>query len=537
MGAVAALWRLAIANRYQADGNLSPEQIARACSALTANSAFTGLMWALSTVTIYPALDGHLAAIYAVMICGSVAVAAFFMSLAGASFVVLAAFQLGSLSYVSLLSNVAYSPALAILSVIFGITAYRASQEFKETTRRAIVHGLTADAANVKLQRSKEVAEAANVAKSQFLAVMTHEIRTPMNGVLGALELLRYSDLNKSQQNLVETAYSSGRLLLGLLNDILDISKIEAGRLELCVESISLRSIAASVIGLFAANANQKGITLSLEFGGEVPDRVLGDPGRLRQVLLNLVGNAIKFTDSGSVKLILTSLGGGRVKFEVVDSGIGIPAEALSKLFDRFYQANGASNRKYGGTGLGLAISQNIVQAMGGDIDVQSELGKGSSFNFVVTFDIDENPAEPTLSAATSLAIGDLLSNEGGTILVVDDNEVNRTIANQMLTTLGHKVIEVENGQQALLELEQNQVDLILMDCQMPVMDGYTTTKLIRERENKLGGRHIPIVAMTANAFDTDVKKALSSGMDAHITKPYSLVELRDKVSSWLKAA
>ena len=536
IGAAVALTRWLITHRMAGPVEQGTAEVAPVVRMLEGNAVMAGVMWVVATFFIYPALPGSSATVYVVLACGSVATAALFMSVAGRSYLYLNVLQVGALAVVSLLPGAVHSIPLALLTVLFGLTMHRTTGELRDTILRSLRHSAEADEANESLLRSKEAAESANLAKSQFLATMSHEIRTPMNGVLGALELLRQTPLDLRQRRLVTTAAASGVSLMDILNDVLDHSKIEAGKLVLAHAPMSLHSLAASATALFRANAESRGLSIAMQMGADMPDGVVGDAPRLKQVLLNLLGNGVKFTEKGGVTLKLSCLMRDevacRVRFEVQDTGIGIPASALETVFQPFHQVDSTRSRLRGGTGLGLAISQRIVEAMGGQIEITSRLGTGSVFSFTLFLPLAPNVPLPIYDSD----FGQLVDSGSlsGTVLLVEDNVVNRMIGAEMLKSFGVDVLEAEDGAQALGTLEKQRVDLVLMDIQMPVLDGYAATRQARERETRLRLPRVPIVALTANAFDEDAAQAMAAGMDAHLSKPYSREQLRELVQRWL---
>ncbi|MFN0301124.1 MAG: ATP-binding protein [Burkholderiales bacterium] len=404
------------------------------------------------------------------------------------------------------------------------------------------------------LRVARDLADAANRTKSQFLANMSHEIRTPMNGVLGMAELLLRTRLDEKQNSFAQGIHRSGSALLGIINDILDFSKIEAGHLSLEIMTFDLRELTEEIINLLAENARANGIALSCVIDDDVSTTLQGDSLRLRQVITNLVGNALKFTERGEVavtvqrapdslenRLIPGSADSDQcfLLFRVRDTGVGISNEGRRNLFSAFSQADNSTTRKFGGTGLGLAISMQLVEMMGGSIGFESEEGRGSIFWFTARFDIvkrstveiapefREGTSKSAVRESNSKSTSESLPTRLR-VLLVEDNDINQDIAVEMLEGLGHEVIVATNGVEAVAHAQAVQCDVILMDCHMPELDGFGATAAIRRWESELEGvKRLPIIALTANAMQGDRERCLAAGMDDYLAKPFSHDQLR----------
>lgn len=416
-----------------------------------------------------------------------------------------------------------------LISKEFSFLAYivnrlQALQDEEAVTRRS-------------LAQSIKKAEAANVTKNEFLGVVSHELRTPINGVLGSLELLlKDKNLSVEQLEQIQVAHSSTDSLLAIISNILDFSNIEAGKLELKQLDFNLGQLVDEVGSMLSGSAKNKGLTLTTNNAPELPDTLKGDPMRVRQVLSNLILNAIKFSDQGTITLETELLGikdkVATIKVLVRDMGIGISSDVQKDLFSSFVQADTSSTRRHGGTGLGLSISQKLVQAMGGVIEVESELGRGSVFSFTLPLPIvdQEKTKMPTATKPQDLP------QLSGKLLLAEDNPVNKMVAMKMLKSFGLEATHASNGRVACELYRENEFDVVLMDIQMPEMDGHEATVCIRQCEAEQKRKQTPVIALTANVLSEDRARCFSSGMNDFLSKPIRMTDLHETLKRWLEA-
>ncbi len=493
-----------------------------------------GTIWGMMGTLLFPAGTIY-QAIVVVFLIGTVSVGLFTLS---SSWIAYAALALPTLVPPAIFiiaeraeGGLAFGGALLFYALLVVINSRRSVRNTVEMLR------LRFDNARIAAERERalQAAEDAGRARLQFLANMSHEIRTPLNGILGMAQLLESTPLDAVQTHRLGAINASGRHLLTLINDILDFSKMDAGKLDIVAQPFELRRLPREVFDLLIARAQERSVRLSYEVTSASPDWLCGDPGRIKQILLNLVGNAIKFTDQGEVELRVGLAGPApvadtvRLRFTVRDTGVGVPAEDHGKLFQAFRQVDASATRRHGGTGLGLAISKQLVELMGGEIGCESQPGQGSTFWFELPLALAPPPVPVPASVGRQRR-----TRFAARVLVAEDNPVNSEVATIMLEELGITVVRAEDGRQALANAQADDFDLILMDCQMPEMDGFEATRRIIAHERTHDLPHTPIVALTGNAIRGDREACLEAGMDDYLAKPFEFGELFAVLNRWL---
>ncbi|MEP7282482.1 MAG: ATP-binding protein [Rubrivivax sp.] len=406
---------------------------------------------------------------------------------------------------------------------------------------RTLVENLNRQASDLQaqaleLEEARSEAEAANRAKSQFLAVTSHEIRTPMNGILGAAELLMETPLSPVQKRYVRIAHRSASALLALIDDVLDLARIEAGKLQLSPMAVDVPALVEDTVELVRAAARERPIVVLTELPPRLPARLIADPLRLRQLLLNLLHNAVKFTDQGNVRLVVRVLADWpdalQLRFSVYDTGIGIAEDQLASIFGSFTQVDASSTRRHGGSGLGLAIVKDLARLMGGQVGVESRPGQGSHFWADLTLGRTADALTPD-EATVAVAVAGDDDDAPVQVLLVEDEPINRMVVEDMLHVLGCTVVLAGDGAAGLQALAAGAHDIVFMDCHMPVMDGYAATRAIRDLERQLGSPRVPIVALTADTLASDRERCMVAGMDDFLSKPVSRSQLASTIRRW----
>lgn len=481
--------------------------------------AVDGFTWGLAAIWFMPSGSPHVHTLQLTSVVGVAAIGMFVLQPSARASAFFLTSMLLPVAVHELLSGTRFGLFAGLGLLIFLALIMVEARRSEARIRELLTLRFTTDRIAEERAEALRLAQRQSSVKSQFLATMSHEMRTPLHGILGLTRMLRNEKPEKpdEQLQLVERA---GEHLLTLINDILDFSKLEAGQVRLSPQVFDLAALIDDVASLSVPSAFQSGLSLTTRLHMPRPCYVRGDPSRLRQVLHNLLGNAIKFTDTGAVTVVAKHRG-SRARIAVHDTGVGISAEELPRIFDAFHQADSSFTRRYGGTGLGLTIARELARAMGGDLVCTSQQGRGSCFT--VTVDLPTVPDPAPIVAQESLQQTPL----HGRVLLAEDNPVNALVAEAALKNLGLTVELVEDGLQAVASFRASPPDLVLLDCQMPVMDGFEAVRRIREHEGEQGLPRTPVVALTANALQGDREHSLAAGMDDHLAKPFRDEELR----------
>jgi signal transduction histidine kinase/AmiR/NasT family two-component response regulator len=531
------LWRGLIVRNYQI-APPKPEEVEAWAGHYTFSALVTGIVWGGVGLFLLPAEPDPLFGVTLVILIGVSATSLFTLAPIFSAYRALIIPLLLPTGLVLLFTGTSASFWWGVTLLVFMTMALANGRRYNQNLVESLHLRFESERSAKELKEAKEAAEAGSRAKSEFLAVMSHEIRTPVTGIIGMAELLleRITDLRN--RTYVKGLLRSSLNLKGVLDDILDLSKAEAGNMEIENVDFELRTLVDDTLLMFAEVATQKGLELDSTVAEDLPLVVRGDPGRVRQVLHNLLANSVKFTEAGGISLRVNHMGvhAGKttIRFSVRDTGIGIPREKHKQIFEAFSQADSSHTRRFGGTGLGLAISRHLTELMGGTIRVASTEGKGSTFWFTVALEAGSKLEE------TEAWVPGPEGALGGRILVVEDNENNRLMVREMLSERDVFCLEAENGREALAAVETaGELDLILMDCRMPLMDGYEATRRIREWEEDVGlpgSRRIPIIALTANASAENRRTCLEAGMDDYLSKPFRMAELFEVLEKWMDA-
>ncbi|MBQ0931412.1 response regulator [Ideonella sp. 4Y16] len=523
------LWRLWFMRHLDRQPPEEAASLHRAERQVQANAALSGLMWSVATVWLMPHLSPPQAMLHVTILLGALCVASFYMSLIGRSFEWIVLPTAGSLIAVTLWSQPEQWPEIALGTSAFFVALMRGASHFRQTTLMALRQSLETAAVNEQLGAANRQLERDAAARARFLETMTHEIRRPMSGTIGALDLLAREPLTARQSRILEAARHSSAGLMHSLSEVLEYSALDTAPARMAPAPLSLGDWAPSMLQGHRPAAEAKGLRLDLTLSAALPAAVLADRARLNQLVDALLSNAVRFTDRGQVLLALDWSADRGLLIEVADSGQGLSTSDAAMVFEPFFQVDHGPQRAATGAGLGLTIAQRLARQMGGDILVDSVLGRGSRFTVclpLVATQASPSPHQPAdMDAKRPLQ---------GTVLVVDDDAQNRLVAVEMLSRSGLSVLEAEDGLQALDLLHKGGIGLVLMDGQMPALDGYEATRRWREREQRLGTPRVPIIGISANAVAEHERLSQHAGMDDHLAKPFGMDELLSRVTPWL---